>query len=177
MTLSVQDVIDCSKSYGNYGCEGGLQVNVLNYIKDHGISYDAFYPFEAREDDHCLLYAKKSNIHVKGIKRIPSGNEKELQKALVHGPVIVGMDASSESFMHFGYPGTNDIYYDPMCSSVNLDHAVLLVGYGTDEYERDYYIAKNSWGHTWGDLGYFKITRNHNNHCGIATEAIYPIFE
>lgn len=178
LSLSAQDVIDCSKSYGNDGCHGGEQELVLSYIKDHGISYESSYPYEAHEDEKCLIYNRKSSANVTGIIRIPSGNEIELQKALAfHGPVIVGMDASSGSFHHFGYPGTTDIYYDPMCSSKDLDHAVLLVGYGTDEYQRDYYIAKNSWGGTWGDRGYFRIARNHNNHCGIATEAMYPIIK
>nr|CAI5828657.1 unnamed protein product [Callosobruchus analis] len=55
-------------------------------------------------------------------------------------------------------------------SLANLNHAVLLVG-----YEKDYYIAKNSWGPDWAGLeGYFHIRRNKNT-CGISLLNSYPI--
>ncbi|KAJ9584494.1 hypothetical protein L9F63_021163, partial [Diploptera punctata] len=74
------------------------------------------------------------------------------------------------------YPLFCCIYCDPDCSSKNLDHAVLVVGYGTDkETKQDYYIVKNSWAADWGENGYLKMCRNQNNNCGIATQASYPL--
>ena len=64
------------------------------------------------------------------------------------------------------------MYYEPACSSRNLDHAVLAVGYGTDP--SDYWPVKNSWDDSWGDNGYIKMARNRHNNCGIATDAVYP---
>ena len=67
------------------------------------------------------------------------------------------------------------IYYEPECSSHNLNLDVLAVGYGVDENGESYYILKNWLGEDWGEGGYFKLARNRCNHCGVATTPIYPI--
>lgn len=68
------------------------------------------------------------------------------------------------------------IYSDDDCDPENINHAVLIVGYGTDKRTgKDFWVIKNSWGEEWGEKGYFRLLRNDGDHCGIASDASVPI--
>uniref|UniRef100_A0A3Q2R1L2 Cystein proteinase inhibitor protein salarin n=1 Tax=Fundulus heteroclitus TaxID=8078 RepID=A0A3Q2R1L2_FUNHE len=70
------------------------------------------------------------------------------------------------------------IYYEKECSSEELDHGVLAVGYGFQGEDVDgkkFWIVKNSWSENWGDKGYIYMAKDRKNHCGIATAASYPL--
>lgn len=98
-------------------------------------------------------------------------DESALTEAIARvGPIAVAIDAGQNSFQFY----SQGVYYDPRCTS-NVNHGVLAVGYGTSNNGEEYYIVKNSWGKTWGDKGYIKMSRNRNNNCAIALFTIYPI--
>ena len=138
-----------------------------------------------RTGKKCLFKAEDVGATLQSYKGIPKGDEDALQKAVASvGPISVGIDAGHPSFQHY----KKGIYYEPGmylssmscqrwhcycifpdCSSVRLDHGVLVVGYG-----QDYWLVKNSWGTSWGMEGYIKMSRNRKNNCGIATQASYP---
>ena len=101
---------------------------------------------------------------------IPRGSNEGLKDAVNSvGPISVAMDASHRSFQSY----KSGIYHESQCSSMKLDHGVLVVGYG-NEGGTDYWLVKNSWGKIWGMKGYFMIQQAENM-CGICTQASYPV--
>lgn len=52
-----------------------------------------------------------------------------------------------------------------------INHGVLLVGYDANSW-----IIKNSWGETWGDNGYIRISRTNGNNCSIGS-GVHRTFE
>lgn len=170
VSLSEQNLIDCTEKYGNAGCNGGWMDNAFKYVKENGgIDQESFYPYEAH-DDWCGYRADVSGATVTGWFDVAKGDEVALKAAVgSQGPVSIAIDATSQQFMLY----ESGIFDNPTCSNVTTDHAVLAVGYGTQKGQ-DYWLVKNSWGTSWGLDGYIMMTRNKNNQCAIATYASYP---
>jgi len=172
VSLSEQNLMDCSRSYGNLGCNGGFMDNAFKYIiNNRGIDTGASYPYVGYTTFNCKYTLASKGASIRSYKGITSGSESALQNAAaLNGPVSVAIDASQPSFQLY----TSGVYYEPRCSSMSLNHGVLTVGYGTG-LSGDYWIVKNSWGTGWGDRGYINMARNKNNNCGIATAASFPV--
>jgi cathepsin L len=167
--LSEQNLVDCSDDEGNEGCDGGLMDDAFEYIiQNKGIDSESCYPYTA-EDGTCSYSASCCAATITSYTDVTSGSESALQTAVYGAPVSVAMDASQDSFQLY----TGGIYSDPNCSTSQLDHGVLAIGWGSSSGS-PYWIVKNSWGTSWGINGFFWMARNDGNMCGIATSASYP---
>jgi len=134
-------------------------------VKNGGIGSEASYQYTAR-DGTCKKVPPVSQIQ--GFKDIPRGSESSLLSAVNDRPVSIAIEADQSSFQHY----KSGVFTGP-CGK-NLDHGVLLVGYGTDATGGDYWRVKNSWGTSWGDSGYIRLKRG-SDLCGLADAASYPV--
>ena len=171
--LSEQELIDCSESYGNQGCNGGSMISAFKYIIDNGLCTNLSYPYIA-QDSTCQKNTCDSVVSISDYAQVSLNNEKSLKRALFNQPISVAIQANKRSFQMY----QSGIYSDLDCGT-QLDHGVLLVGYGYDLINNmDYWTIKNSWGPDWGEDGYIRILRNIDDKrglCGIAMQPSYPI--
>jgi len=169
VSLSEQQLVDCSQAQGNQGCNGGLMDQGFQYIiTNGGITTEAAYPYTAA-DGTCNTNVT-SAATLSSFVDVTVGSETALLAAVNIGPVSVAIEADQECFQFY----SGGILSDPSCG-MQLDHGVLAVGYGTDaSTQTPFWIVKNSWGATWGESGYVRLIRN-TNECGIAQEASYPV--
>lgn len=170
-SFSEQQLVDCSSKFGNEGCNGGLMDNAFEYVHKNGICLEKDYIYKGKQQSckTCNVVTK-----VKSYIDIVPNNETELLKAVNIQPISVAIEADQAVFQYYSS--------GVMTSSCgkNLDHGVLLVGYGTTSNGIDYWKVKNSWGSSWGDNGYILLQRNIKDiagQCGITLSASYPILE
>jgi C1A family cysteine protease len=119
--------------------------------------------------DACQSFGKPVAARVSGYVNLASGDEAALLQAVNIGPVVVVVEA--DQFVFQLYAG--GVLSSTSCGQ-QLDHSVLLVGYGTDSNGVNYWIVKNSWSAQWGEQGYIRIARG-KNMCGIAMYMLYPV--
>jgi len=167
--LSEQNLVDCDHECMQYqgeqvcdqGCDGGLMPNAFSYIMKNGIESESDYSYTGM-DGTCQFNKKKSVAKVSNWTMV-SGDETQMATFLVkNGPVAVAVDAEEWQFYWEG------VLYIP-CGT-ELDHGVLVVGYGTETdiffEQMPYWIIKNSWGADWGESGYIRIERGVGQ-CGV----------
>ncbi|KAF7256647.1 hypothetical protein EG68_06046 [Paragonimus skrjabini miyazakii] len=169
ISLSAQQLVDCDRK--DHGCQGGLMDQAFKSIKSMGgIQSDKSYPYHARRSQ-CRFDRKNTVAYVNGSLRLPE-NEYQLAEWLQsNGPISVGINADMLQFYRGG------VLRPPprMCPAAEIDHGVLLVGFGT-EVAGPFWIVKNSWGVSWGEEGYFRISRN-TGACGINVYAVSSVIK
>jgi len=175
VSLSEQNLVDCVLGGADNCQTGGLMSQAFDYVlANKGIDTEASYPYLGTDGHQCSYSAANLGATISSYVNITTGSELALQSAAAARTVSVAIDASSMWFQLY----SSGVYDDSSCHNDfnDLDHGVLVVGYGHDAASgKDYWIVKNSWNTSWGMQGYIWMVRNKNNQCGIATCASYPI--
>lgn len=179
ISFSQQQLVDCDnfKNSGtNHGCSGGLMNNAFSWIsQNNGLCQEDDYIYVSTNGENGSCNKTCTNVVNSKIMFYVNVDKTDdaLMAAIYKQPVSVAIEADQRDFQLYksgvltGKCGTN------------LDHGVLVVGYG-NELNEDYYLVKNSWGITWGYYGYIKLGRgpkynNGQGQCGILLEASYPV--
>ena len=123
------------------------------------------YPYKGLTRVGCKANWSLETVRIKDFVDVPSMNPEQLARAVMKGPVAAAIQANSMVFMQYA----GGVITDADCfSEKEVNHAVLIVGYGVEEGGMQYFLLKNSWGETWGDKGYVKIGfQQSHGICGI----------
>lgn len=118
--------------------------DAYTWVKKRGIMTERDYPYNVVDTKACQFNFKRKVASCVGFVELPTGSERELKKAVARiGPISIGIQSSFLSMQFY----SSGIYFEPLCDPLAIDHAVLLVGYGT-ENGQDYWLIKNSWVNT-----------------------------
>eukprot|EP00980_Cylindrotheca_fusiformis_P028909 scaffold22672_cov141-Cylindrotheca_fusiformis.AAC.12 len=179
VALSEQNLLDCD--HQDLGCSGGLMDNAFKFDeKSGGLCSEEDYPYEAKQGKICNPNncTDVPGSIVSTFYDVPHGDEKAMLSAIAMQPISVAIQADQFVFQFY----KKGVLTDDKCGKAgNIDHGVLAVGYGTDlETQEPYWLVKNSWGETWGENGYIRMSRNSENDfgmCAILKMASYPEVE
>lgn len=162
--LSPQAFVDCVPNPDHCGGTGGCEGNTFDLLYSYAANQSATgkgfggavlasdYPYTGK-DGTCHDGAVATFADVGAFVDVPSNNYTALMAAVMKTPVAVGVAA-----MNWGdYMG--GVYPSTLCDG-DIDHAVLLVGWGTDPGLGDYWKIKNSWGTGWGENGYIRLQKD-----------------
>jgi len=170
--FSEQQVLSCTENPddcgGTGGCGGGTAElayeTTLNYS---GIASEWTYPYISYQGKNFGCTFNKSTTppvaRLSNYTTLPHNEYEPVIQSVVKSPVAIAVDASSWGDYESGiFNGCNQSY-------PHLDHIVQLVGYGTDDHDKqDFWIVRNSWAASWGEEGYIRLFRETNNGtCGV----------
>jgi len=174
-SLAEDQILHCANQI-SMGCSGGFPNDGLKYASNHAVcAAEGYWPYLRSPgcvDNNCSKVGVNYR-EVLGFVDVPRDSEEDLLSAVAQQPVSVCIEADQSAFQHY-----KSGIVTSGCGS-QLDHAVLAVGYGTEDGQ-DYWLIKNSWGSSWGDAGYIKLGRGGSETkgvCGVLDNAVYPVFQ
>jgi C1A family cysteine protease len=169
-SLSEEDLVQCDTT--DSGCNGGLMDRAFEWVSENGVALESAYPYTSGTGTRGTCDAVLRDapaVTVTGKIDVVEDDEDALKSAVAMTPVSVAIEADQSVFQLY----SSGVLDSTSCGT-QLDHGVLVVGYGTDStLGKDYWKVKNSWGTTWGEEGYIRMVRG-SNMCGIASQPSYP---
>ncbi|CAF3805403.1 unnamed protein product [Rotaria sp. Silwood1] len=170
-----QQIVDCARDE-NEDCTGGdLFQSSMKYLIEKGgkIATDASYYYVGKDQSCRTEGINEIDLGTVEYVDIPVGDEKQMAEVLINnGSIFIGLDADSELFTFY----ESSVLTIDDCSNhrYDMEHAMVVVGYGYDEgLKPPYWIIKNLYEPSWGGNGYLRLIKDDNNICSIATIESY----
>jgi C1A family cysteine protease len=122
----------------------------LNAARTTGVTFEDYYPYTAGDQNCTGLNADWPNRLAKVTNwAFLNGNAASMKEYISsYGAVDACMDVYQDFFSY----GSG--IYQHVSGSYAGGHCVCLIGY---DDAQGYWIAKNSWGTSWGEAGHFRI--------------------
>jgi cathepsin L len=144
LELAPQELVDCipnpNSCGGTGGCSGSTEEYGFAWAMIYGMANASTYNYTAKTGKECLLGedGRDAVAGVSNFVKLPSNDYGSLMQAIATvGPVSISVDASWGSYEKGVYGGCSK-------NHTMIDHAVQLVGYGTEDGQ-DYFLVRNSW--------------------------------
>mgnify|MGYP001452648900 CR=1 FL=1 len=160
--LSAEYLVDCDR--GSAGCKGGSMDQAFSFVSKNGICTNEDDPYTGGASECRCVPRVGIDDYVRVTPTVSA-----LTRAVSRTPVAVAIEADARVFQFY----KSGIIDSQSCGQ-NMDHGVLLVGFGYDQ-NQSYWRVKNSWGSDWGEDGYVRISRDEGDVCGILQQASYPV--
>ena len=101
VSLSEQNLMDCSYAQGNKGCSGGLIDNAFSYvIKSGGLDTESSYPYTATSSKNCQFSKENVAASISKYVDIPDRDENALKNAVAERVVSVAIHVGDD-FQHY----------------------------------------------------------------------------
>lgn len=151
-------------------CEGSTAELAFEYLtgsdgfyEEYQYSYKSYdgKDYACATDDVSKYTSPKATIS--GYVKLPGNNYAALMNAVANiGPMAINVDASSWSAYSEGvFDGCDQ-------ASPDVNHVVVMVGYGEESDGTKYWLVRNSWSPSYGEKGYIKLARtdSEDDNCG-----------
>jgi cathepsin L len=176
LDLSEEFLVDCASGVGyfNLGCNGGNPDSAFKYMIKNGQCTESSYPYTAgvtKVEGTCQK-CTSAGVKFSGCYDVAPNDQLALKAAVSKQPVSIAIEADTRYFQSY----SGGILTDATKCGTTLDHAVEIVGFGT-ENGIDYWKVRNSWSSSWGEGGYFRVQRSSSTDdigvCGVAAQPSY----
>ncbi|TYZ64240.1 hypothetical protein PybrP1_005919 [[Pythium] brassicae (nom. inval.)] len=170
----------------NNGCDGGMTHGAFMDAAQlqYGLVTELVMPYDdgsASSNTTCIRTSNQTAASITGWKQVvgtdcSASNDASvlLRTALHEQPIAVALN-SADPFKDY----KGGFYSCPnggtLASKDNVNHALVLVGYGTDATAGDYWILKNSYGSSWGEKGFMKLLADKKANCGLNIFPVVPL--
>jgi C1A family cysteine protease len=149
VSLSEEQLLDCSDYFGNNGCNGGFVTNSLDYVLQYGLVTEQNYPYTGHPTICNAARINPPAAKIKVYNHVTQDSPEALLTAVASSPISI--DVQGDSWINY----SGGVLNVP-CTSTRYNYSALVVGY-YNKGSPPYYIVKTSWGTQYGNAGYLYV--------------------